>query len=613
MPASHLTPVRTTDKNGRSTTVYRNLNARAAVGSTRLRASRPTFGGHRLDSAINALDAQVQARVLAPSFHAMLEERAALKARLTTIKGLLKEARAAKDGALARTYGRAHLADFEALVVLKKRIEEYKDATAPLVHQLEELRTERDMEQGSYKAYSGETLGHCRKVASFPSGSREWLEERQNGIGGSDMGPILRVGEYQYRQSNWERVFRSKVEPISDEQVAEQALNNSEFSGARGRGNAWEEAIFRRFAENHPELDVLHCKDSWQSTEVEYGHANLDGLICDPETGEPIEILEIKTSSEAEAWEDGVPPGYRAQALWYCRHFGVRRARFAVMIDDHEYREYTVEPFEGEMEHADREAAAFWELKKAGVMPARPAGKPHKGLPKDKAKLDQYLREAAAYRQESPAATRERFDELVRSSTFSDAIGALYTEHDPATRTMNTVSIDLETTTISPETGRIIEIGMTERDPGGKVVQTFEALLGVPDEILDIRGTGAEDVHKITREDVRGQLPFEHPAMQARIRELLEGRVLLAQNADFEYRWLTQNLDGFVEMDVPVVDTMKLAKMFVPDTVNNKLETIAGRFGVPYTNGHRALHDAEVTADVYMPLIEHIHRSGTAA
>lgn len=602
---SHLTPVTIADKNGKITTVHMNLDKNSSVGTAQLGGTRPTLGANPLLAQIQALETKVDDRIFAASFHQMLTDRDDLKARLATLKGMLRDARAAGNKSEVRNLGRAHLKSYEELTILKKQINDYKDETAPLVFQLEELRTQADIASGKFLEYKGETLGNCNKTVSYASGTREWLEQRQKGIGGSDLGAIMKVGDRAYAAEKYEKVLRSKIEPISDEQVAEQASNNSEFSGALGRGNAWEEAIFRRFAEEHPELMVMHNKDSWQNKDVEYGFANLDGLICDLD-GNPTEILEIKTSSEAEAWENGVPPGYRSQTMWYMRQFGLKRARVAVMIDDHDYREFIIEPEEGEFEKNDKAAAAFWKLVQAGEMPAKGPGRPRKGIPGDKAKIDQYIKKAAAYRQEPVQVTAQRFAELHAKGTIKDAVETLYREHDFTKNTKNVVSIDLETTTISPDTGRIIEIGFTERDPQGNVVSTYERLLSVPDEILGIKGTGAMDVHKITPEMLQDKPLFEDPEIQREVLERLEGRVLLAQNAGFEDRFLTQNLNGFLELDLPIIDPMDLSIMFLPDTKDNKLETIANEVGVPYTNGHRALHDADVAADVLFPLMDRI-------
>jgi DNA polymerase III epsilon subunit-like protein len=603
---SHLTPVTIADKNGKITTVHMNLDKNSSAGSAQLGGARPTLGGNPLTAQIQALEAKVDGRIFDPSFHEMLNDREDMKARLDTLKGLLKEARAAGNKKEVRNLGRAHLKTFEDLVILKKKINDYKDETAPLVFELEELRTQADIANGKFLEYTGDTLGDCNKTVSFASGTREWLEQRQKGIGGSDLGAIMKVGDRAYAAGNYERVLKSKIEPITEDQVAEQASNNSEFSGALGRGNAWEEAIFRRFAEEHPELMVMHNKDSWQNKDVDYGFANLDGLICDLD-GNPIEILEIKTSSEAAAWENGVPPGYRCQTMWYMRQFGLKRARVAVMIDDHDYREFIIEPEEGEFEKNDKAAAAFWKLVEAGEMPAKGPGRARKGIPGDKAKIDQYIKKAAAYRQEDPEVTAKRFEELHAQGTIKSAVERLYREHDYTKNTKNTVSLDLETTTISPDTGRIIEIGFTERDPMGNVVSTYERLLSIPEEIMDIRGTGAMDVHGITPDMIRNEPRFEDPAIQQEIIERLEGRVLLAQNAGFEERFLNQQLDGFAELEMPIIDSMDLSIYFLPDTKDNKLETMAHALGVPYTNGHRALHDAEVTADVLPHLMSRIY------
>lgn len=81
---------------------------------------------------------------------------------------------------------------------------------------------------------------------------------------------------------------------------------------------------------------------------------------------------------------------------------------------------------------------------------------------------------------------------------------------------------------------------------------------------------------------------------------------MVAHNAPFEKKWLNQFLDGFHESKIPVVDTMRLSRYFAHDTENNKLETFAPRYGVPYNNAHRALADAEMTADALHNFTEEI-------
>ena len=45
------------------------------------------------------------------------------------------------------------------------------------------------------------------------------------------------------------------------------------------------------------------------------------------------------------------------------------------------------------------------------------------------------------------------------------------------------------------------------------------------------------------------------------------------------------------------------------DLPNHKLETICGQVGVPYTDGHRATHDAEVTGQAFFKVRKVLQRS----
>jgi DNA polymerase III alpha subunit (gram-positive type) len=103
---------------------------------------------------------------------------------------------------------------------------------------------------------------------------------------------------------------------------------------------------------------------------------------------------------------------------------------------------------------------------------------------------------------------------------------------------------------------------------------------------------------------IRGKPLFEDPESQAKVREMLSGGVLHAHNAGYEERWLSQKLEGFSEMNVPIVDTQYLSRYLVHDTPNNKLESFAERHGVPYVDAHQALPDARMTMDAVYAFME---------
>ena len=471
-----------------------------------------------------------------------------------------------------------------------------------MVAKLNELQGDPGIE------YDSERLGNCVRTVAYSSGTREWLEQRQGGIGGSDVGSILKVDK-EYAASNFAEVFDSKVSAYTEEEIAEQASNNSEFTGATGRGNAWEPAIIRRFAEENPDMTVLYTKASWRNKDDMTGYANVDGLLATDGVN-PDGILEIKTASDAKKWDCGVPVGYRAQVLWYLKNTGFKYAHVAVMIDDHEYRSYRIEagetidgtPEGKTLEEEMPKIKKFWQTvettRQTGVKPSseRSAKSTYKIT---KANRDSMMSHLAAFRQEDVAVSAARFDALVESGVdHHDAMMSLYNSVDPANWKKDIVSIDLETSNTTARTGSIIEIGITRRNGKNEVVAEYSHRFGLRDErILDINGTGMQDVHKIAPEDIRGKRPFSHPEVQKEVMAMMSGGVMLAHNKPFETQWLNQYLEGFHKAKIPSIDTMHISRYQVPETPNNKLESFSEHHGIPYVDAHSALPDAQMTVD----------------
>ena len=170
-------------------------------------------------------------------------------------------------------------------------------------------------------------------------------------------------------------------------------------------------------------------------------------------------------------------------------------------------------------------------------------------------------------------------------------------------------SIDLETAGpdgkdgFNPVNGSIIEVGIVEYDNTGAVTDQYETLIAPAYEVAALCGTGAVAVHGITLDDVRGAPDWSDVAPEVSRR--LDGRIMLAQNARFEGEWLGHHMTA-AEQDFerwgPTLDTMCVAKQHYPDLENHKLATICARAGVTYTNGHRAMHDAEVAAATFFAM-----------
>jgi DNA polymerase III epsilon subunit-like protein len=170
-------------------------------------------------------------------------------------------------------------------------------------------------------------------------------------------------------------------------------------------------------------------------------------------------------------------------------------------------------------------------------------------------------------------------------------------------------SIDLETAGpegkdgFEPANGSIIEVGIVEYDTHGNVLDRYETFVAPATEVAERCGTGAVAVHGITMADVAGAPDWNTIAPQ--VAERLRGRVMMAQNARFEHAWLDHHMsESGTDYDAygATVDTVCVAKQHFPDWENHKLATICGNVGVAYTDGHRAMHDAEVAAQAYFAM-----------
>lgn len=154
------------------------------------------------------------------------------------------------------------------------------------------------------------------------------------------------------------------------------------------------------------------------------------------------------------------------------------------------------------------------------------------------------------------------------------------------------IAIDVETTGISPEKERIIEIGAF-RVETEEMFRTFvQPGRPLPEKITELTG--------ITEEMLAGA-PEEQEAMQELLAFLAGDTVLLGHNIAFDHSFLVQAIRrcGLEEPQFYGIDTLKLARVLCPELPNKKLETVVAHFGLTNERAHRAFEDARVTAEVY--------------
>jgi len=166
---------------------------------------------------------------------------------------------------------------------------------------------------------------------------------------------------------------------------------------------------------------------------------------------------------------------------------------------------------------------------------------------------------------------------------------------------MDLVVVDVETTGFLPAEATIIEIGAV-RLSGAQVTGEFFSLVNpatpVPAAITELTGISDSMV---------GHAPPAASALRAFL-AFASGCVLAAHNAPFDLGFLTSGCrsSGIAWPSAAVLDTAVLARLLLgPDQVPDcKLATLAEFFATRVAPCHRALADAQATADVLLGLLE---------
>ena len=162
------------------------------------------------------------------------------------------------------------------------------------------------------------------------------------------------------------------------------------------------------------------------------------------------------------------------------------------------------------------------------------------------------------------------------------------------------VVVDLETTGGSPTDHAITEVGaVTYR--GGERLSTFQTLVDprqpIPPYVAHL--TGIDDLTVAGSPEIHHVLPS--------FLEFARGAIFVGHNASFDLGFLNANLLrlDYEPLEGPPICTARLARRVVwPDVPNVRLATLARYFRTRSTPVHRALADAEATAEVLNGLIE---------
>lgn len=166
------------------------------------------------------------------------------------------------------------------------------------------------------------------------------------------------------------------------------------------------------------------------------------------------------------------------------------------------------------------------------------------------------------------------------------------------------VVFDLETTGFHPEKNKIIEIGAV-KVAGGKIVERFSEFVNpkepIPFHITELTSIRDDDV--IEAPDISEVLP--------RFLRFCEGAVMVAHNADFDMSFIRANCTTLgYPCDYTYIDTVTLSRFLLPSLSKYKLDSVAKAVGVSLEHHHRAVDDAECTAEIFVKFIKMLQERG---
>ncbi|MEQ6387864.1 PolC-type DNA polymerase III [Bacillaceae bacterium S4-13-58] len=193
----------------------------------------------------------------------------------------------------------------------------------------------------------------------------------------------------------------------------------------------------------------------------------------------------------------------------------------------------------------------------------------------------------------------------VEANLVDDGVPIVYNETDRELDSAQYVVFDVETTGLSANYDTIIELAAVKMEKG-EIIDRFEAFANPhhPLSQTTIELTGITDEMVQDAPDISEVLKDFH--------QWMGNAILVAHNASFDMGFINH---GFKRIDYeeaanPVIDTLELARLLLPELKNHRLNTLCKFFDIELTQHHRAIYDAESTGFLLFKLLKRAEEKG---
>ena len=166
------------------------------------------------------------------------------------------------------------------------------------------------------------------------------------------------------------------------------------------------------------------------------------------------------------------------------------------------------------------------------------------------------------------------------------------------------VVFDLETTGLSPVNNRIIEIGAVKVE-NGRITDKFSTFVN-PDVPIPYKIT---QLTSITDNDVMNA-PFIETVLPDFL-SFCEGCIMVAHNASFDMSFIMENVARLgMEREFTSLDTLGVARILLTNQSKHTLDACAKTLGISLENHHRAVDDAQATAEIFEKFLVMLEQRG---
>jgi len=193
--------------------------------------------------------------------------------------------------------------------------------------------------------YAPHKINDATLLGTFEPDSPEWHDARANGIGGSEVGTIMGLNQWESAYTlACKRLGLIETEPLT--------------SMAVKLGKILEAPILDLFQAEHPDIEVMTTGTYSRG----YCHANPDALAT--QNGELI-VVEVKTTRNY--WTE-VPPSYIAQVQHYLDVLDLNRAVIVALVGM-DYKEYWIDRDDFQIQTQRLMVEMFWSGLQSGTLP----------------------------------------------------------------------------------------------------------------------------------------------------------------------------------------------------------------------------------------------------